>query len=101
MTAIQPITALALGLLPLLVNQTQALATAKGSTPPEAEAQQQAAEIGCASVHENNGRWMPCALMNGSSTDSCASNETDHQLNQPSGDDASIAGWCQSRLHLC
>ena len=25
------------------------------------EARQRAAEIGCNSVHENNGRWMPCA----------------------------------------
>ena len=23
--------------------------------------EERAAEIGCASVHENNGRWMPCA----------------------------------------
>ncbi len=61
MRAIQPLTALALGLLPLLVNQTQALGNSKGLYATKAEAQQQGAEIGCASVHENNGRWMPCA----------------------------------------
>jgi hypothetical protein len=33
----------------------------KGLYATEAEAQERAAEIGCASVHENNGRWMPCA----------------------------------------
>ena len=27
----------------------------------EAEAQQRAAELGCDSVHQNNGRWMPCS----------------------------------------
>jgi hypothetical protein len=33
----------------------------KGLYATEAEAQERAAEIGCAGVHENNGRWMPCA----------------------------------------
>ena len=27
----------------------------------EAEAKQRAAELGCDSVHQNNGRWMPCS----------------------------------------
>ena len=61
MTAIQPLTALAVGMVTLLVNQTPGLAHSKGLYATEAEAQQRAAEIGCTSVHENNGRWMPCA----------------------------------------
>ena len=61
MPAIQPLTALAVGVVTLLVNQTQGLAHGKGLYATEAEAQQRAAEIGCKSVHENNGRWMPCA----------------------------------------
>ena len=60
MTAIQPLTALAVGVVTLLVNQTPGLAHGKGLYASEAEAQQRAAEIGCKSVHENNGRWMPC-----------------------------------------
>ena len=61
MPAIQPLTALAVGVVTLLVNQTPGLAHSKGLYASEAEAQQRAAEIGCKSVHENNGRWMPCA----------------------------------------
>ncbi|WP_392348046.1 DUF3721 domain-containing protein [Parasynechococcus sp.] len=37
------------------------MAHGRGLYATEAEARQQAAEIGCTSVHENNGRWMPCA----------------------------------------
>ena len=61
MRAIQPLTALALGLLQLLFYETPALGPGKGLYATEAEAQERAAEIGCARVHENNGRWMPCA----------------------------------------
>ena len=60
MTAIQPLTALAVGVVTLLVNQTPGLAHSKGLYATEAEAQQRATEIGCSSVHENNDRWMPC-----------------------------------------
>ena len=60
MRAIPPISALSFGVFALLVNQTPALAHAKGLYATEAEARQRAAEIGCSSVHENNGRWMPC-----------------------------------------
>ena len=60
MQAIQPLTAVAVGVVTLLVNQTPGLAHGKGLYATEAEAQQRAAEIGCTSVHENNGRWMPC-----------------------------------------
>ena len=61
MRAIQPLTALAVCILSVLVNQTPGLAHGKGLYATEAEAQQRATEIGCTTVHENNGRWMPCA----------------------------------------
>ena len=61
MPAIQPLTALAVGVVTFLVYQTPGLALSKGRYATEAEAQQRAGEIGCKSVHENNGRWMPCA----------------------------------------
>ncbi|QNI54153.1 hypothetical protein SynBIOSE41_01639 [Synechococcus sp. BIOS-E4-1] len=38
-----------------------ALAHSKGLYATEAEARQRAEEIGCNTVHKNNGRWMPCA----------------------------------------
>ena len=38
-----------------------ALAHSKGLYATEAEARQRAEQVGCNSVHENNGRWMPCA----------------------------------------
>ena len=60
MRTIQPLSALAFGILTLLANQTPGLAHGKGLYATEAEALQRAAEIGCNSVHENNGRWMPC-----------------------------------------
>ena len=61
MRNIHPLKALAIGVLTLLVNQTPGLAHGKGLYTNRAEAQQRAAKIGCTSVHENNGRWMPCA----------------------------------------
>ena len=60
MRAIQPFSALSLGVLALLVNQLPGMAHGKGIYVTEAEAQQQADEIGCNNVHKNNGRWMPC-----------------------------------------
>ena len=60
MRAIQPLSALGFGVLALLVNTTPAMAHSKGLYATEDEAQQRATEIGCSSVHENNGRWMPC-----------------------------------------
>ena len=33
----------------------------KGLYSTEAEAQARADEIGCITVHQNNGKWMPCA----------------------------------------
>ena len=38
-----------------------AQAHSKGIYKSEAEAKQRATELGCASVHQNNGRWMPCS----------------------------------------
>ena len=60
MRAIQLLSALSFGVFALLVNPTPGMAHGKGLYGTEAEAQQRAAEIGCSSVHENNGRWMPC-----------------------------------------
>ena len=61
MRVIQPLSALSFGVLALLVNQTPGMTHGKGLYSTEAEARQRATEIGCSSVHENNGRWMPCA----------------------------------------
>ena len=61
MRAIQPLSAISFGVLALMVNTTPGMAHGKGLYTTETEARQRAAEIGCSSVHENNGRWMPCA----------------------------------------
>ena len=61
MRAIKQFSALSFGVLALLVNTTPGMAHGKGLYGTEAEARQRAAAIGCSSVHENNGRWMPCA----------------------------------------
>ena len=60
MRVIQQLSAISLGVLALLVNQTPGMAHAKGVYATEAEAKQRAAEIGCSRLHENKGRWMPC-----------------------------------------
>ena len=60
MRAISPLSALSFGVLALLVNPTSGMTHSKGLYATEVEARQRAAEIGCNSVHENNGRWMPC-----------------------------------------
>ena len=44
-----------------LVMPEPALAHSKGLYATEAEARERAEQIGCKAVHENNGRWMPCA----------------------------------------
>ena len=36
-------------------------AHSKGIYQSKADAQQRASEIGCTSVHENKGHWMPCS----------------------------------------
>ena len=60
MRAIQSLSALGFGVLALFVNSTSGMTHSKGLYATEAEARQRAAEIGCSSVHKNNGRWMPC-----------------------------------------
>ena len=60
MRAISPLSALSFGVLALLVNPTPGMTHSKGLYATEAEARQRAAAIGCSSVHENKGRWMPC-----------------------------------------
>ena len=60
MRAIQPISALSLSVFALLMSQKPVMAHGKGLYGTEAEARQRATEIGCSSIHENNGRWMPC-----------------------------------------
>ena len=60
MRAIQMLSALGCCVFAMLVSQTPGMAHGKGLYATEAEAKQRAAEIGCKSVHENNGRWMPC-----------------------------------------
>ena len=60
MRAIQPLKALSFGVLALLANPTPGMTHSKGLYASEAEARQRADEIGCSSVHKNNGRWMPC-----------------------------------------
>ena len=37
------------------------LAHSTGIYESEVEAKQRATELGCDSVHQNNGRWMPCS----------------------------------------
>ena len=53
--SIQFLVVLALAAYPL-----DGLAHGKGLYSTEAEAQARADEIGCATVHQNNGKWMPC-----------------------------------------
>ena len=60
MRALQPLSALSFGVLALLVNPTPGMTHSKGLYASETEALQRATEIGCSSVHKNNGRWMPC-----------------------------------------
>ena len=58
---IMSLSALALGVAAVVMSTGPALAHSKGLYATEAEAQQRAAELGCNAVHQNNGRWMPCA----------------------------------------
>ena len=46
----------------------------KGIYQSKAEAEQRASELGCKSVHQKNGKWMPCG-MSVNSTANVASNE--------------------------
>ena len=60
-TGIMSLSAVVAAVAVVVVNTGPALAHSKGLYATEAEAQQRAAEIGCKAVHQNNGRWMPCA----------------------------------------
>ena len=51
----------AIALVAVFVGSSPALAHGKGLYSTEAEAQARAEEIGCMTVHQNNGKWMPCA----------------------------------------
>ncbi len=51
----------AIALVAVFVGSSAALAHGKGLYSTEAEAQARADEIGCTTVHQNNGKWMPCA----------------------------------------
>ena len=46
---------------PFAVYPLASHAHGKGIYQSEADAQQRASEIGCETVHQNNGKWMPCA----------------------------------------
>ena len=45
----------------IALSTSPAHAHRKGIYASEAEALTQAEKIGCTDVHQNNGRWMPCA----------------------------------------
>ena len=51
----------AIALVAVFVGSSPALAHGKGLYSTEAEAQARADDIGCITVHQNNGKWMPCA----------------------------------------
>ena len=50
----------AIALATVFVGNSPALAHGKRLYSTEAEAQARADDIGCTSVHQNNGKWMPC-----------------------------------------
>ena len=43
------------------IHPMASLGHSKGIYQSKAEAEQRASEIGCETVHQNNGKWMPCA----------------------------------------
>ena len=45
----------------LLLSSSPVQSHGKGLYSTKSEAQQRAQELGCSMVHQNNGRWMPCA----------------------------------------
>tara|TARA_Y100001978_G_scaffold165435_1_gene152823 strand:- start:519 stop:728 length:210 start_codon:yes stop_codon:yes gene_type:complete len=55
------LSALVFALTALVLTTDPVLAHSKGLYKSEAEAWKRAEQIGCDAVHENNGRWMPCA----------------------------------------
>ena len=57
----ETLTSIAIALLVFIFGSGPAQAHGKGIYFTEAEAQTRADEIGCKTVHQNNGKWMPCA----------------------------------------
>ena len=60
MNKTETLLSLAIALATVFVGNSPALAHGKGLYSTEAEAQARAVEIGCKTVHQNNGKWMPC-----------------------------------------
>jgi hypothetical protein len=60
MNKTETLLSLAMALATVFVGNSPALAHGKGLYSTEAEAQARADDIGCTSVHQNNGKWMPC-----------------------------------------
>ena len=60
MNKTETLLSLAIVLATVFVGNSPALAHGKGLYSTEAEAQARADDIGCTSVHQNNGKWMPC-----------------------------------------
>ena len=60
MNKTETLVSLATALATVFVGNSPALAHGKGLYSTEAEAQARADDIGCTSVHQNNGKWMPC-----------------------------------------
>ncbi|WP_186515657.1 DUF3721 domain-containing protein [Synechococcus sp. PROS-9-1] len=61
MNKTETLMSVAIALVAVFVGSSPALAHGKGLYSTEAEAQARADEIGCITVHQNNGKWMPCA----------------------------------------
>ena len=47
-------------LFALFAHPTASYSHSKGIYETQADAEKRATEIGCTTVHENNGHWMPC-----------------------------------------
>ena len=60
MNKTETLLSLAIALVTVFVGNSPALAHGKGLYSTEAEALARADDIGCTSVHQNNGKWMPC-----------------------------------------
>ena len=52
---------LTIGISALLMAGRSSRAHSRGVYSTESEAQSRALQIGCTKVHQNNGKWMPCA----------------------------------------
>ncbi len=61
MLAIRSSNTILLALTVVVLGSSPSWAHGKGLYATKAEAQIRAEQIGCNTVHQNNGRWMPCA----------------------------------------